>query len=128
MQKHTSVDWFNSLETDDLENFKLDFAVALERALELTGKSRKDLAEELEVSPARITQVLRGDANLTMEVMHKLASALGHRVHVHLAAKDAKVRWVEVFTTQASTMAAPDVQLLGASQVINHVPRYAEAA
>lgn len=84
MKENPSIDWYNSVEVDALDNLKLDFAVAVEHALTDSGKKRVDLAKELHVSSARITKVLRGDSNLTMEIMHKIAKAFGHTIHIHL--------------------------------------------
>lgn len=84
MNEQTSIDWFNSIKPDGLDDFKIDFAVAVENALNFAEKKRVDLARDLQVSPARITKVLRGDSNLTMEVMHKIAMALNHKIHINL--------------------------------------------
>jgi transcriptional regulator with XRE-family HTH domain len=68
-----------------LFDLKLDFALAIEHALSKSGKKRADLARELGVSPSRITAILRGEENLTMEVMHKLAVAVGHKISIGIS-------------------------------------------
>ena len=78
------------------ENIKLDFAVTLERRMDQLGLSRADLARKLGTSQAAITNTLRGDANLTIDRMARLAHALDATVHVHLAPAATKVRWFEV--------------------------------
>lgn len=78
------------------ENIKLDFAVTLERRMDQLGLSRADLARKLGTSQAAITNTLRGDANLTIDRMARLAHALDATVHVHLAPTATKVRWFEV--------------------------------
>lgn len=88
-----SLDWFRNLEPDGFEDLKLEFAVAIERALIASGKNRIELASAVGVSPARITKVLCGDSNLTMQVMHKLADALGQKIHLKLAAKGQEMHW-----------------------------------
>jgi len=123
-----SIEWLNSLEADDFENFKLDFAVAIERALNTSGKKRVDLAKEIEVSPARITKILRGDANLTMEVMYKMAKALNHKIHVHLAPEDASVRWFNVMTTSNQPIRQAYAPQYRVQKVINANVNYQEAA
>jgi transcriptional regulator with XRE-family HTH domain len=60
------------------------------------GLSRADLARKLGTSQAAITNTLRGDANLTIDRMARLAHALDSTVHVHLAPAATKVRWFEV--------------------------------
>ena len=92
MTSKSSLQWYEGIVPSDLDDLKIDFAVAVERAMQSAGKTKSELARELKVSPARITQALRGDANLTMEVMHNIASALNHKVHVHLAPIGVQVR------------------------------------
>jgi len=41
--------------------------------------SRSELARRLGVSPAYVTKLLRGHANMTIETLAKIAFALGHR-------------------------------------------------
>lgn len=96
-------DWYDSLETDHADSVKMDIAVAIERALATANISRSDLAELISSSPAWITKVLRGDANLTIETMCRLATALEHEVHIHLAPKDAFVRWFEAYERVTSS-------------------------
>lgn len=100
MNQSTIVEWYNSLDSDDLDDVKLDFAIAVERALERTGKKRVDLAKELHVSSARVTKVLSGESNLTMELMHKIAVALDHKINIQLSPASANSRWSHVLTSQ----------------------------
>lgn len=87
--------WFDEIEADHTDEIKLDFALAVERALNDSGVSRAELSRRVGSSSAWITKVLRGDANLTIETMQKIAAAMGQNVHIHLARKAAKVRWLE---------------------------------
>ncbi len=75
---------------------KLDFAIDLERLMDLQGLRKVDLAARLGKSPAYITKVLRGDANLTMDSMVRLARAAGGTLHIHIAPQAAKVRWFDI--------------------------------
>jgi transcriptional regulator with XRE-family HTH domain len=77
------------------EQVKLDFAVALERRMSQQGITRAELARKLGTSAAAITQTLRGDANLSIERMARLAQALDAALHVHLAPVSSQVRWLE---------------------------------
>lgn len=81
----------------DADQVKLDFAVDLEQRMEQLGVSRADLARSLETSAAAVTAALRGDANLTIERMVRMARALDANVHIHVAPKAASVRWLDVF-------------------------------
>ena len=63
----------------------LDFTCELSRAMSAQGVSRAELARRIGTSPAYITKVLRGDANLTLASMVKLARAVGRELHLQLA-------------------------------------------
>lgn len=78
---------------------KMDFAVALERAMTRQGLSRTALARRLGISPAAVTKALRGDANLTIDSMTKIARAVGASLHVHVAPRRAQVQWFEVHSS-----------------------------
>jgi len=78
------------------EHVKMDFAVGVERRMAQVGMSRADLARRLGTSAAAVTMALRGDANLTIDRMVRMAHALDATVHVHLAAKSCRVKWYEV--------------------------------
>jgi transcriptional regulator with XRE-family HTH domain len=77
------------------EQAKLDFAVALDRRMKQLGVHRAELARRLGTSAAAVTMALRGDANLTLERMARLAHAVDATVHVHVAPKAASVKWLE---------------------------------
>ena len=67
-----------------VEKLKLDFALELDRrrrALDMTGT---EFAKELGVSRAYVSKVFRGDANLTIESMVKIARAAGARVSLSM--------------------------------------------
>ena len=55
-----------------------DLAVLAARA----GVSRTELAKRLSWSKARVSQVLGGNGNLTVETIHAVTRALGHRFDV----------------------------------------------
>lgn len=66
------------------ERAKLDFAIMLEDRRRIAGLSYKALAENLNTSPAYVTKIFRGDANLTIESMVKLARAVGSQLAIDL--------------------------------------------
>lgn len=63
----------------------LEFTEALSRRMEEKKISQAELAATVGVSQPYISKVLKGNANLTLATMTKLALALGARVHVQLA-------------------------------------------
>jgi len=92
--------WFKNLkESPDFmaESNKIGFAFEIERAIAVNGISQNKLADMIGVSPAYISKVLRGDANLTIETMTKFADAIGKVLHLYLANKGANVEWIETF-------------------------------
>ncbi len=77
------------------EQAKLDFAVALDRRMQQLDVHRAELARRLGTSGAAVTMALRGDANLTLGRMARMAHALDATVHVHVAPRTVAVRWIE---------------------------------
>ena len=77
------------------ENVKLDFALALERRMAQMHISRAELARKLGTSAAAMTNTLRGDANLSIERMVRLAHALDAVLNVHIA--PASSSWPEIY-------------------------------
>ena len=67
-----------------VEMAKLDFVVKLNGALRQNGMSRSDFARIIGRSPAYITKIMQGDANLTIESMVKLARAVGLHFQLEL--------------------------------------------
>ena len=102
MQQHhnaPSLVWYESLESDLdflIEDAKIGFAVCLERRLQQVNMSKADLAREIGKSPAYVTKLLRGDANLTIKSMVQLATAVDGSLHIHIANNNAAMRWFEV--------------------------------
>jgi transcriptional regulator with XRE-family HTH domain len=54
------------------------FAILLDKS----SMSRKDLAERVGVTPGRITQLLDGDANMTLSTVARLLYGFGHILEV----------------------------------------------
>jgi transcriptional regulator with XRE-family HTH domain len=66
------------------EGLKLDFALGLVRLLEKNQIAYGDYAKSVGVSPAYISKVLRGDTNVTIETMVKLATGAKGDVHIRV--------------------------------------------
>ncbi|MFA5107877.1 MAG: helix-turn-helix transcriptional regulator [Patescibacteria group bacterium] len=73
------------------EGLFIDVAARVIDAMEARGVTRSDLARRMEVSPAYITKVLRGHANLSLESLAKLAFALNLKWECILVPKAAQV-------------------------------------
>ena len=98
MNINSLTEWFNSIEVDQAEAIKLDFAISIDRALKDSNLSRKAFAEKLQTSPAWVTKVLRGDVNLTIESMEKLCKAIGLNLEINVTKKKQKVVLENVVT------------------------------
>ena len=104
-----------------VEKLKLDFALELDRrrrALDMTGT---EFAKELGVSRAYVSKVFRGDANLTIESMVKIARAAGARVNLsmvdeHQPERQQRSQWW-ASTMSASRAANHDALTTGTSDM-----------
>lgn len=99
MSLNDDVRWYRQIEQDDdywVESAKIDFAFALDRLLHQQNLTKRALAERMHTSPAYITKALRGDANLTIDSMVRLARAAGGELHLHIAQRSTGVRWTEI--------------------------------
>lgn len=67
-----------------VERAKLDFAIGLESQRRKAGLNYKQMADRLHSSAAYISKVFRGDSNLTIESMVKLARASGGCLEVRI--------------------------------------------
>lgn len=79
-----------------IEAAKLDFALDMVKIMDRAGLNQQQVADLAGVKPPYINRVLRGDENLTIATMVKLASAAGARLNIHVSASDCAVRWLEV--------------------------------
>ncbi|MHB9117126.1 MAG: helix-turn-helix domain-containing protein [Burkholderiales bacterium] len=78
-----------------IQKAKLDFSLALEFQRHLSGMTYSAIAEKIGTSKAYITKVFRGDANLTIESMVKLARASGGRVDIRIVDEQSHAsRWI----------------------------------
>lgn len=67
-----------------VESAKLKFAFDLESQLRRAKMTYSSLAQKLGTSAAYITKVFRGDANMTIESMVKLAKATGGQLDIRI--------------------------------------------
>ncbi len=101
-----ALHWYQQLTDDEqsqIEAAKIDFAVDLAHQMGREGLKKRDLATKLGTSAAYATKVLRGDANLTIDSMVRLARAAGGTLHIHIAPQEAKVRWFDILGNKNTT-------------------------
>ncbi len=65
---------------------RMDFAVDFERRMEQAGVTSAELAKRLGSNVKAIDMVLRGEVDLPISSMVRMAQALDAKVQVHLAA------------------------------------------
>lgn len=91
------TEWIDESKKSDsfwIEETKLNYSMALEKQLRASGLSYSALAKKIGTSAAYITKVFRGDSNLTIESMVKLARATGGRLNIYIANEASSVgRW-----------------------------------
>lgn len=83
-------------EKDDaywVERAKLDFATSLEGQRRRAGLSYRQVADGIRASAAYISKVFRGDSNLTIESMVKLARASGGCLEVRVVGQAGRPSW-----------------------------------
>ncbi len=79
------------------EGLLIETASRLIRAMEDRDVSRGELARRLNVSPAYVTKVLRGQANLSLVSLARLAFALNLKWECILVPQDAQVGFLSLF-------------------------------
>ncbi len=75
-----------------VERTKLDFSLGLEKQRRVARMSYADIARKIGSSAAYVTKVFRGDANMTIESMVKLARATGGQLRIHIVDENASTR------------------------------------
>lgn len=67
-----------------VESAKLQFALGLERQRRAAAMTYKAIADKIGTSAAYITKIFRGDTNVTIDTMVKLARATGGRLDIRI--------------------------------------------
>lgn len=89
-----------------VEGAIIDFTEELCRVMDAKGVSRAELARRIETSPAYVTKILRGRSNFTLASIVRVAHALGHEIHIHMAPKGAMTRWIDQLPAVAVSSAS----------------------
>jgi len=77
-----------------VEKAKLDFSISLDSQREFAKITYADIAKRLGSRPAYISKVFRGESNLTIESMVKLARSAGGQVEIRIVDNAAALsRW-----------------------------------
>ena len=89
------IDRIASTSTYRREAALTEFVADLSARMVELGLDQKTLAERLECSAARVSQVLRGDGNVTLKTLVDFAMATNGVVHIHIADPDVATRWID---------------------------------
>lgn len=82
-------------EEAEIEKAKLEFTEELLAIMEQANISRTDLARSLNVKPSRITSLLRGLNNFTLETMVRLCRAVKARYRHHIQPEGFVTMWTD---------------------------------
>jgi len=97
-EKRTAAEYFRkatqSLEFE-LEGAKLEITEELLALMEEQKISRSELARRMEVKPSRITSMLNGANNFTLETLIRAARAVNASLKLHLSPRRCATRWVD---------------------------------
>lgn len=88
-----------------VESAKHDFAFCIHRQLKRLEISNAALAEQLGVTPPYISKVMRGDENLTIESMVKIARAAKGKLHLEITDQTDGLRWFRVISGRKNEFA-----------------------
>lgn len=90
---------------------KLQFAMEVNSGLQRAGWSRSDLADRLGVSRALVTKMLRGDANVTIDTMVRLADVFGGTLFMKFVKSGRCLKVFEVVESVQATQAAASAEV-----------------
>jgi transcriptional regulator with XRE-family HTH domain len=78
------------------ESVMIRFTEELISLMAKKAMTRTALAEKIDVSPAYITKILKGDTNFTLDTMVKISAALDCDLSTHLSERGFQTRWFDV--------------------------------
>ena len=88
---------------------KLQFAIEVNAGLKREGINQAELADRLGVSRAMISKLLRGDANVTIETMVRLAEVLHGEVFLKIVREGCSFKFFEVVKSAKAGRRHPGV-------------------
>jgi transcriptional regulator with XRE-family HTH domain len=79
----------------EAEALKVAFADGMVALMKQNGVTKAELARRMGAHPSRVTALLSGTSNLTIDTMVRAARAVGASLHQKLLPAGKKVRWQE---------------------------------
>jgi transcriptional regulator with XRE-family HTH domain len=83
--RNTDEDSFHAQTEYELERLPRDMTTAITWYMKERGITKRELANRLDVTPGRVSQILSGDENLTLRTLATMAAALDAHFQVGLA-------------------------------------------
>lgn len=101
----------------EVEFRKLIVVEELLQFMKREGINRSELASRMEVPPSRITKMLSGDSNLTIDTLVRAGRAVGADLHQTFAPKGKKVRWTSYDPAEVHEAFAAPVRTIAVEQL-----------
>jgi len=105
-----------SLESE-VEFRKLIVVEELLQFMKREGINRSELADRMGVPPSRITKMLSGDSNLTIDTLVRAGRAVGADLHQTFAPEGKKVRWTSYDPAEVHEAFAAPVRTIAVEQL-----------
>jgi transcriptional regulator with XRE-family HTH domain len=96
----------------EIEFRKLLVVEELLQFMKREGIKRTELAERMGVPPSRITKLLSGDSNLTIDTLVRAGRAVGADLHQTFAPVGRKVRWTSYDPTEVHEAFSAPVRMI----------------
>ena len=101
----------------EVEFRKLIVVEELLQFMKREGINRSELASRMEVPPSRITKMLSGDSNLTIDTLVRAGRAVGADLHQTFAPVGKKVRWTSYDPAEFHEAFAAPVRTIAVEQL-----------
>lgn len=85
----------------ELEVLLLEVNRQISSLMDDCGVRKSELAQRLGVSRAFVTKVLRGESNITLQTLVRIANALEAKFTVRIARRGGDTRWIEQYPRSA---------------------------
>lgn len=98
-----------SLQTveSQVERSKLSIVEELLQFMKREGINRSELAKRMNVPPSRITKMLSGDSNLTIDTLVRAGRAVGADLVQSFVPQGQRGTWIDTFAANGTTKKEP---------------------
>jgi len=103
----------------EVDSKKVQFTEEMLAVMEQEKISRSRLANLLQVAPARVTALLRGNNNFTLETMIRICRALGVEYSHHIQRPGCTTRWIDLPAEDVVETAKATAQVTATSDAVH---------